>query len=125
MDVDIKRLPDGELDIMQALWSFGGRAKSRELEAVLKESHPMAITTLLTMLGRLESKGFVKVRKEGRTSLYEAAVKEEDYAASQSRRFLDRVCRGSMSAFAAALTDSGISRDDLDELRRLLEENRL
>ncbi len=121
---DIKRLPDAELEVMQALWSLGGEGRSRELEAVIGEKHSMAITTLLTLLGRLENKAFVEVRKEGRSGVYRALVSESEYLASQSRLFVERLCRGSMTAFAAALAGSGISDEDLEELRRLLEEKK-
>ncbi len=124
MGRDISRLPDAELDIMQALWSLGGPAKSKEIEEALSGIHPMAVTTMLTLLSRLESKGFVSVARNGRTGVYSPLVSEAEYLASQSRRFVDKLCRGSITAFAAALAGSGISDEDLEELRRLLEEKK-
>ena len=54
---DCKRLPDGELQVMQALWACGEPATRREIEAHLSQA--MAPTTLLTFLSRLGEKGFV------------------------------------------------------------------
>ena len=85
----------------------------------------MAVTTLLTLLTRLADKGFVRIEKDGRRSRYVPLVTRKDYQAAQSRRFVQQVCGGSISAFASALCDSGLSREDLDELRRLLEEDAL
>lgn len=85
----------------------------------------MALTTLLTVLTRLGEKGFVKSEKEGRSSRYSPLITREAYLAGQSRRFLDQVCGGSLSAFAAALCDSGLTREELDELRDLLERGTL
>ena len=48
-----RRLPDGELAVMQALWDLEPPVTSGELQQQLKESHPMALTTLLTVLTRL------------------------------------------------------------------------
>ena len=120
-----RRLPDGELAVMQALWSRTPPVTSGELQQQLKESHPMALTTLLTVLSRLADKGFVTIEKEGRSSRYYPLVTRETYLAGQSRRFLDQLCGGSLSAFAAALCDSGLTREELDELRALLERGTL
>lgn len=63
-----RRLPDGELAVMQALWDLEPPVTSGELQQQLKESHPMALTTLLTVLTRLADKKFVKIEKEGRAA---------------------------------------------------------
>ena len=91
----------------------------------MAEKKPMAQTTLLTLLSRLAEKGFVRIEKQGRSSVYTPLVAREDYQARQSKRFLDRVFGGSIPAFASALTASGLSKEDLAELRKLLEEDKL
>ncbi len=120
-----RQLPDAELAVMQVLWDLDAPAPRSAVEARVAEIRPMAQTTLLTLLTRLSEKGFVKIEKQGRSSVYTPLVAREAYQARQSRHFLDKVFGGSMSAFASALTASGLSREDLDELRRLLEEDRL
>ena len=125
MKNEIRRLPDSELEIMQVLWSLPAPVSRAAVEAVLAESHPMAQTTVLTLLARLAEKGFVSIEKAGRGSVYTPLVARHDYLAAQSSRFVEKLCGGSMSAFAAALCDSGLSREELAELRRLLEENAL
>jgi predicted transcriptional regulator len=52
-------------------------------------------------------------------------VSREAYLAGQSRRFLDKLCGGKLSVLAAALCDSGLSRDEIEELRGLLERDEL
>ena len=61
----------------------------------------------------------------GRSARYIPLVSREEYLAQQSRRFLEKLCGGSLPAFAAALCDSGLSREELAELRRLLERDEL
>ena len=106
-----RRLPDAELTVMQAVWDCGAPATRAEIEARLPPERHMAATTLLTLLSRLAERGFVRADKAGR--------------GAQSRSFLDKLCGGSLSVFAAALCDSGLSREELDELRALLERNEL
>lgn len=118
----ISRLPDAELEVMQALWASDTPVPRAQLEERLAQTHPMATTTLLTLLSRLSEKGFVRVDKEGRKSLYAPLVTREDYLAAQSRSFIQKLCGGSLSTFASALCDSGLSKEELEELRELLKE---
>ena len=119
------RLPDGELEVMQALWSLEAPVPRGDLEEAMAKVRPLAQTTLLPLLTRLADTGFVRIEKQGRSSVYTPLVSREDYQAKQSRRFVDQMFGGSMSAFASALTASGIPKEDLEELRRLLEEGKL
>lgn len=121
----IRRLPDAELEVMQAVWACQPPAARADIDRILQETHPMALTTLLTVLSRLAEKGFVEIRKEGRSARYLPLVSRQDYLAQQSRRFVEKVCGGSLPAFAAALCDSGLTREELAQLRELLERNEL
>ena len=125
MSTDIRKLPDAELEVMQAVWASSVPAARAEIEAQLKDSHPMAPTTLLTLLSRLAEKDFLKIEKVGRSARYIPLISREDYLAAQSRRFLDKLCGGSIPAFAAALCDSGLTKEELSELRDLLERGAL
>ena len=125
MDPTIRKLPDTELEVMQAIWSCQPPVARSDIEAILNLTHPMATTTLLTLLTRLADRGFLKIEKVGRSARYLPLVSRQDYLAAQSRRFLDKLCGGSLPTFAAALCDSGLTREELSELRRLLEEGEL
>ena len=119
------RLPDAELEVMQVLWRCEAPVARTTVEEEMAKLRPMAQTTLLTLLTRLADKGFVRIEKQGRSSVYTPLVSEADYQARQSKRFVDQLFGGSMSAFASALTASGLSKEDLDELRKMLEEGKL
>ena len=96
----IRTLPDAELAVMQAVWACEIPAKRAQISAILDKTHPMAPTTLLTVLSRLADKGFLRIEKPGR-------------------------CGGSLPAFAAALCASGLTAEELAELRELLREGTL
>ena len=103
---DMRRLPDAELEVMKAVWDCEPPVSRSELEHILKDSHPMAPTTLLTLLSRLAERGFVGIEKAGRSARYTPLVSREAY-------------------LAAALCDSGLSREEIEELRGLLERDEL
>ena len=121
MNTPVRRLPDAELEVMQALWDCGAPASRAEIAARLEDTHPMAPTTLLTLLSRLGEKGFLSVQKIGRSAQYTPLVSRQEYLAQQGSRFFHQLCGGSLSAFANALCHSGLTQEELAQLRQLLE----
>ena len=125
MSSSIRRLPDAELEVMQAVWACTPPVARTEIEEILKESHPMALTTLLTLLSRLSQRGFIRIEKIGRSARYIPIVTQEEYLAEQSKRFIDKLCGGSLSAFATALCNSGLTKEEIAELRDLMDRDKL
>ena len=125
MKRSIRRMPDSELELMQIIWQKEPPVSRSDIEAVIKDSHALAATTILTLLTRLCEKGFLKLEKQGRANVYTPLISQREYLASESRSLLDRLYGGSIKTFANALCDSGISKEELSELRKLLENNEL
>ena len=125
MKKEMKRLPESELEIMQIVWKKPAPVSRMTIEVDLEKSHSLASTTILTLLTRLCEKGYLSLEKDGRTNLYSPLVSERDYLASESRSFLDRLFDGSVANFATALCDSGITKEELEELRQLLEKGEI
>ena len=123
MDKNIRRLPDAELEVMQAIWASTPPVARTDIEKILYETHPMAMTTLLTLLTRLSEKKFITIEKNGRRSYYTPCISQKDYLAAQSKTFFEKLCGGNLSIFANALCGSGLSKDEIAELRALLERN--
>lgn len=121
----IRRLPDAEQEVMQAIWACEAPVARTDIEEILYKTHPMAMTTLLTLLTRLSEKGFIMIEKNGRRSYYTPCISQEDYLASQSKNFFEKLCGGNLSVFANALCDSGLTKDEIAELRTLLERGEL
>lgn len=125
MDAKICRLPDAELEVMQAIWDCAAPVSRADIEPLLNAKHPMAATTILTLLTRLTQRGALLSEKQGRANVYTPLFSRQAYLAAQSRRFLSKLCGGDLHVFAAALCDSGLSREDVAELGRLLERGEL
>ncbi|WP_426348757.1 BlaI/MecI/CopY family transcriptional regulator [Alloiococcus sp. CFN-8] len=122
---NLRRLPDGELEVMQIIWHGDTPMPRSVIEKELTESKHLAPTTILTFLTRLCDKGYLTMEKQGRINYYTPLISEKDYLASESRNILNRLYGGSLSAFAVSLADGGVSREEIEELRRLLEEGTL
>ncbi len=110
---------------MQAVWACTPPVSRADLEEKLADTYPVAQTTLLTLLTRLTEKGYLSAEKRGQKKLFLPLVSQQDYLASQGRRFFNKLCRGSISTFAAALCGSGLSKEEISELRTLLETGEL
>ena len=124
-DYASRRISEAELSVMEVLWDTGAAMTAKELQSTLKDTRGWERTTVRSLLTRLAEKGFVQIRKEGRSARYIPLIARRDYLAQQSRRFVQKVCGGSLPAFAAALCDSGLTREELAQLRELLERDAL
>lgn len=125
MDKDIRRLPDSELELMQIIWDLEPPLSRQDIEERLPPDRPLAPTTVLTFLDRLREKGFLRAERRGKTNYYTPLISRREYLARESRGVLDRLFGGSVSAFATALVDGGVSREEIQRLRELLEEGKL
>ena len=114
------RLPESELDIMLVIWDLGDQAAA---PAILERlERPLTASALHSYLKRLEDKGFLAGRKEGRTNRYFPLTSRADYEKQESRTVLDKLYAGSLKRFAAALYDGGaLSPEDVKELEDYLD----
>jgi len=120
-----RRLPDSELEVMQAIWAVEPPVTRAQIEEYLQPHYPIAQTTLLTLLTRLEQKQYIRVDKDARIRTYTPLVSRQEYLAGQGNRFFRKLCGGNVSAFANALCDSGLTKEELAQLRQLLERDAL
>jgi predicted transcriptional regulator len=118
------KLGDRELDIMQALWRQG-EATVLEIQKQLQDAGiELAYTTILTMLGRLEVKGVVKRDNSERAHRYKPLVKEPSAVGGAIKRLAERFFNGSVEALATRLVEQDLSREQLQRIQAIIDENR-
>ncbi|MBV9264621.1 MAG: BlaI/MecI/CopY family transcriptional regulator [Acidobacteriaceae bacterium] len=107
---------------MNVLWKRGP-ATVAEITDGLKADPPLAYNTVLTTLRILESKGFVRHKKESRAFIYEASVAQEEASRSALRQLLARFFNNSPELLVAnLLKDEQIRKRDLERVRKLIAE---
>lgn len=117
----MKRLPDSELEIMMIVWELGDKVSRIAIEEKLDKEKEWSPTTILSLLSRLEKKGFVKVEKEGKSNVYSALISEEDYMNAESKTLLEKMYKNSIKNFMMALyADDKPSKKEIDELQEFL-----
>lgn len=109
-----------ELDVMAVLWRHGS-ATVADVRDALEE--PLAYTSVLSALQTLEEKGFVRHEAEGRAYRYFPTVAAEAAGGSAIARIREAIFAGSATRLLAQLVrDEGLSRAELERMRRLLDE---
>ena len=94
----------------------------REAAAKFGEPHGLARTTILTMMERLRSKGYLTRGKDAGAFEYVPVVAKKELMQGLVHDFVEKSLGGSLSPFVAYLTEAqGLSERELADLRRLLD----
>lgn len=113
-------LSELQLDVMRVLWR--GEATVADVVAALAASRGLAHTTVATLLTRLEKRGAVAFRREGRQLLYHARVSESQVRRSMVSGLIQSLFRGDSQALLAHLvSENDVAPGDLERVRALLE----
>ena len=99
-----------QIDLMRVLWAQR-EATATEVHAALAADRGLAPTTVATLLRRLEKRGLVTHRTEGRQFVFRALVEEEATRDAMVEELAERLFDGD----AARLVHHLISRHELQE----------
>lgn len=114
-------LTDLQLDLLRTLWA-SGEATVTEVTEALRDTRALAPTTVATLLSRLERKGVVSHRTEGRTYIYRAEISERDVRKTMLSR-ITSMFEGDVAALMSQLLDEReISAAEIARVRKLLQE---
>ena len=114
-----------ELTILRVLWERGP-ATVREVHEVLEAQKPTGYTTVLKLLQIMTAKGSVRRDETNRAHVYEACRPADQTKRQLATDILQRVFEGSASQLMMhALAGRKASREEIDELRRLLNQYEL
>jgi BlaI family penicillinase repressor len=118
------RLGDLQLAIMRILWSRE-EATASAVHAALMKQRGLAITTIKTMLRKMEDRGIVEHRTEGRSFVYRPAIPEADVREGMVGEVVERMFGGNGAALVNHLIQAGeIDEAELDQLRLALAKKR-
>ena len=117
---EMPELTKAQGEIMEIIWELG-EISATGVRRVLAQTRPVARNTVRTLLERMEEKGWITHREDGRTFLYRAARPRHASIGQTVREVIETVCGGSPEALVTALLDyRGLSRGELDTIRRML-----
>ena len=115
------RLGRLELQIMHVVWDKQ-KATVHDVKDAISRSRKPAYTTILTMMRKLEAKGYLKHEVDDRTYVYQATVSRRAVRQSVLGDLLDRLFEGSPSLLLSSLVEQDrISEEELREIRKLIQ----
>jgi BlaI family penicillinase repressor len=113
-------LSDGEWIIMNELWD-NAPGTITQLTAALKQSTGWSKHTIITMLGRMESKGAVRHEEGLRAKQYYPAVERTETVLGETESFLEKVYSGSLGLMVNTMVEkNSLSKEEIDELYTIL-----
>ncbi len=107
---------------MKLVW-LRETATVRDIYEALLDKRKIAYTTVMTMMKILETKGYLKKRRQDRAFIYRPAHPKNQIIGGMLREFIDRVFNGSAEPLLVHLVQSRQIREkDLQKIVRMIEE---
>lgn len=114
------QLSKAEEQLMQLLWKHKC-AIMKDLIEAYPDPKP-ATTTVATLLKRMQDKGFVAYKQEGRSREYFPLVKKKDYFSKQVNGLIKNFFNNDTAQFASFFTqETNLSKAQLEELKKIID----
>jgi predicted transcriptional regulator len=116
------KLSPGEMIVARAVWELGEAAVGAVHEQVAAREN-MDYATVQTYLRRLEAKGCLASRREGRTKIYRPKVAATRVVRDAVSDLVRRLFDGEVLAMMNHLVrDQGMTKQEITELRKMLDD---
>lgn len=122
MSQELPNISEAEWKVVEVLWESSPKTSFEIVEKLQAENDwsPKTIKTLLHRLVKKEVIGFENLRRE---YSYFPLIEKKEYVANESEGFLQRMFNGATAPMIAHFVkNKKMSREELVELRRLLDE---
>jgi BlaI family penicillinase repressor len=118
---DAVRLGKLELQIMNVVWDRGRATVQEVVDVLAGDARTPAYNTILTMMRKLEGKGYLAHDTQGRTFVYRSVLDKCHARRSLLGAMVDRLFNGSAAQLVNSLVEEGrISERELAEIRKIL-----
>ncbi|GIW89295.1 MAG: transcriptional regulator [Isosphaeraceae bacterium] len=115
-------LSDSELEVMKVLWREGAGTVRQVNERLAELGRRWAYTTVLTLLQRLQAKGWVRSETGGPAHVFRAVASREDWLKDRLGTLAEQTCGGErMPLLLALVKGERFTEQQIAEFRRLLD----
>ena len=116
------RLGRLEMQIMNVVWEKG-KATVHDVKDALGKGRKPAYSTILTMMRKIEAKGYLEHDVDNRTYVYRPTISQNVARRSILGDILDRLFEGSPALLLNSLVEQNqVSKEELTQLKKLIEE---
>jgi predicted transcriptional regulator len=124
MRESIETLGDLQRSVLEAIWDLG-EATVHEVRDRLAKKKPLAYTTILSTMQKLEKAGWLKHRADGRMHVFCATRSREETGAGAMKRLVSRAFKGDpLLMFQHLLDDEKLTPEVLSEMRAMIDARR-
>ncbi len=110
-----------QLEILQIISKSDDGMTAAEVWQHIQSQRPIARTTIITLMQRLQERGWMSREGEGRGAIYRALYNPEEATNAIVDGFLGRYFGGSPASMMMSLLGAGrVSEEELSRLRELL-----
>lgn len=107
---------------MKVVWRLD-EATVRDVYQAIRETRPIAYTTVMTMMKILEDKGYLKKTLVERAHVYTPVKPRQQVVGAMVKDFIDRVFDGASEALLVHLArDNGLSEKQRKTVKRMVED---
>jgi predicted transcriptional regulator len=115
-------LTEVELELMNVIWGLD-ECTVREVQEALPKGRDLAYTSVATIMKILEGKRVLASRRSDKAHVYRPLLSRADYESTTLRHVTENVFGGNPASVVMRLLDeTELSRDELQSIRKLLNE---
>ena len=118
---DRPQLAKSELEVARIVWQLG-KATVRQVADALPKDRELDFKTVQTYLRRLESKGYIRSQRKGRSNVYTSCIRPRTVVREVVADMVDRLFDGRVMPLAQHLIeDHSLNDEEIDQLHAALE----
>jgi BlaI family transcriptional regulator, penicillinase repressor len=120
----IPKISEAEWEVMKVVWENSPCTSNQIIDA-LAQSTDWSPKTIKTLINRLVNKNVLGYKEDGRRYLYYSLIQEDECIKAENQSFLSKVYNGALkSLLVSFIKESDLSKEDIEDLKRILDERK-
>lgn len=117
---NLPQISETEYEVMKVIWNKYPISTNEIVEEITK-SKEWNVRTVHTLIARLDKKGAISHKKDGRIYIYSPVVNKKDYLKYESKSFLNKFYNGAVNKMVMNFIENDmLSSAEIDELKKIL-----
>lgn len=117
---NLPQISEAEYEVMKVIWNNYPISTNEIVEEITK-SKEWNVRTVHTLIARLDKKGAISHKKDGRIYIYSPVVNKKDYLKYESKSFLNKFYNGAVNKMVMNFIENDmLSSAEIDELKKIL-----
>jgi predicted transcriptional regulator len=116
-------ISEAELEVLKVLWDNGSATVRALHERLRRQGRRWAYTTVLTLVQRLEAKGYVTSDKSALAHVFRPALTRDKLLRRRLKDLANQLCEGAATPLVLALVEAQrFTSEEINQFRQLLDQ---